>query len=294
MSARAEGSDPRRGAVLLMVLVLGLVASSVTVVALRASSAGVRSATVFVDEMRAEALGQAATDLVAAAVASGRPDAARAGAFRSRFADGEAIVEYRAETARVDLNLAAPELMTTLFEAAGAEPRVARELADRVVDWRDPDSAKRPSGAERDDYRAAGRSGPANRPFSHMAEVEGVLGMGRGLLARLAPAVTVASGSARVDPILADPLVVLALMGGDRRRTEDFLALRRQPFARMEDVTAPFPNASRAFIGLDGGKAVRAAIRIVLRDGFERRYEAVVGGAEAGAGPSVLAWESVK
>jgi general secretion pathway protein K len=287
--------DPRRGAVLLMVLVLGLVAASLTVVAMRASSAGIRSASVFLDEIRAETLGHAAIDLVAAQVLSGVGEAKRAGALRGRFADGEVSVQYRSEMARVDLNEAPPELLTLLFEAAGAEPAMARQMADRIVDWRDTDSTKRPSGAERDDYAASGRAGPANRPFSHLSEVDGVLGMTGQMMRRIAPAVTVSSGNPKVDPLLADPLVVLALMGGDRRRTESFLEARQKPFERTAEVTNPFPNAGRTHIGLEGGKAVRAEIRVVARSGFERRFEAILGTtAESGVDVPVFSWQSYR
>jgi hypothetical protein len=52
-----------------------------------------------------------------------------------------------------------------------------RVLAARIVDWRDVDDAAGLHGAERAEYRQAGRSsGPRNGPFETVAELRQVLG----------------------------------------------------------------------------------------------------------------------
>lgn len=285
-----SGADRRRGAVLLMVLVLAAAASSLAVVAMRSSATAARAASVYLDEVRTEQLGRAATDLIAARLQGTEPQVRRAGAFRARFADAEVEVNYVSENARVDLNAAPPELLAALFQAVGVRPTEARALADRVVDWRDADAVKRPSGAELEDYARAGRPGPGNRPFSHVAELAQVLDVPAGVRDAVLPFVTVASGQAGVDPTLAGRPVVKALMGGDERRTDLFVAARAAGFESRQAILGAFPTASQAFVGLEPGRAVRASIRVVARGRFERRYEAVVGAAEGGLDVPVIAW----
>ena len=285
----------RRGAVLVMVLVLGLVGSSLAVVALRASAAGARAASIYLDEVRAEELGQAATDLVAVRMLQPDPQARRAGAFAVRFADALVEVDYVAETARIDLSAASPELLAALIESAGEAPSTARLVADRFVDWRDPDQVRRPSGAEAEDYARAGRSGPADRPFGHVAELDRVLGVPSGLAARLAPALTVASGEAGVDPTIAGRPVIRALMGGDDRRVEAFVARREAGFRRRDELLSFFPSAARGFVAAGPGRAVRADIRVTVRDRFRRRYEAVLtASGDGGMDARVVSWQSYR
>jgi general secretion pathway protein K len=281
-----------RGAVLLMVLIFGAAASSLAVTAMRSSSAGVRAATVYLDEVRAEELGRAAVDLIAARLASAEPGVRRAGAFAVPFADAVVEVSYIGETARVDLNAAPPELLAALFQAAGASPTEARLYADRIVDWRDPDDTKRPSGAEAEDYARAGLPPPGNRNFVHLAELDQVLGLPAGMRQAIAGAVTVASGKAGVDPTISGRLVVRALSGGEERRADTFIGRRGAGFERREEIVAAFPSSSRTFIDLDPGRAVRATIRVVVRGRFERRFEAVVGSEGGGIDVQVVSWQS--
>lgn len=292
-----RSGDPRRGAVLLMVLILGLFASALTVVALRAGSAAARSASVYLDEIRAEQLGQSATDLIAARLAGDEAEAKRAGAFQARFLEGVVEVAYVSEAGRIDLNLAEPELIAALFQGLGAEPSVARTVADRVVDWRDEDNEKRPSGAEQEDYRRAGLAGPANRPLSHVSELDQILAsidLDPAVAQAARSLVTVSAGTARIDPGIAPPLLIRALMGGEGGRAESYLASRTAGFARARDATEAFPNAIRKFVGFEPAQAVRATVRVTLKDGFRRSYEAVVKADRADDKVTVESWRSLR
>jgi type II secretory pathway component PulK len=60
----------------------------------------------------------------------------------------------------------------------GFDEQHARGLAAKIIDWRDGDDRRGEAGAERDHYRAAGRtSGPRNGPFETVSELKQVLGM---------------------------------------------------------------------------------------------------------------------
>lgn len=82
------------------------------------------------------------------------------------------------EAGRIDLNAADERLLTAIFAANGLEESQARSIAQRIIDWRDPDDEPEATGAERQQYRAAHRGdGPRNAPFETITEIEQVLGL---------------------------------------------------------------------------------------------------------------------
>jgi type II secretory pathway component PulK len=55
--------------------------------------------------------------------------------------------------------------------------KAARAMTSHILDWRDADEQRREDGAERAEYRAAGRAyTPRNGPFESVDEVKQVLG----------------------------------------------------------------------------------------------------------------------
>ena len=73
-------------------------------------------------------------------------------------------IEMRDESAKIDINTASDPLLRGLLLSVGLTDDEADKLVDAILDWRDPDSLKRPNGAEEPEYRAAGLSyRPAQR-----------------------------------------------------------------------------------------------------------------------------------
>lgn len=130
-----------------------------------------------------------------------------------QFGDVTVRVELASESGKVDLNKAEKPLLQGLAKAVGMGDDQAAALADSVLDWRDEDKAKLAHGAEGSDYRGAGlgSSGPANRPFSHPAELRYVLPVDAATWALLAPFVTVYSGEAEPEASKAAPPVRRAM-----------------------------------------------------------------------------------
>lgn len=145
-------------------------------------------------------------------VADGRP-------YRWVFGDAVDEVRITDEQGKVDLNLAQADLLAALFRQFGTDPEQAQHLAGAVIDWRDGDVLTQPGGGGEDaDYAAAGLPyGSKDEPFESVAELQQVLGMPKGLYARVAPFVTVFSGRANPDPAFA-PAEVLRAMGYDAER----------------------------------------------------------------------------
>ncbi len=87
-------------------------------------------------------------------------------------------VSYRSERERIDLNAADEAQLTAAFAANGFTEPAAAAFAQRIIDWRDVDDAPRAAGAERAEYRNAGRTaGPRNAPFETVNELREVLGL---------------------------------------------------------------------------------------------------------------------
>lgn len=139
--------------------------------------------------------------------ADGRP-------YRLDYGGGKVEVRITDEDAKVDLNGAPPELLAGLLRAVGVEEGDAEVLADRIVDYRDPDDEVRPLGAEDPDYLTAGRErGAKDGPFVTSEELEEVLGMPQELVERLLPLVTVYSGAEGFDPSRAQKIILRSLPG---------------------------------------------------------------------------------
>jgi general secretion pathway protein K len=86
-------------------------------------------------------------------------------------------VRIEREMMRVDLNTASEEVLASALSGQGLGEREARTLAARIVDWRDVDDEPSAEGAERTEYRRAGRdNGPRNGPFETVSELRQVLG----------------------------------------------------------------------------------------------------------------------
>ena len=128
--------------------------------------------------------------------------------------DGVRIdVEIRDECGKVDLNTGRARLIEGLL-GQHAPTEDAFAITQAILDWRDPDSQRRPQGAEDNDYRALGRrSGARDGPFETVAELVQVKGMTPALLDRVAPDLTVDCLKAGVEPLAASPAVLAAVPG---------------------------------------------------------------------------------
>lgn len=128
--------------------------------------------------------------------------------------DGRARVVLEDEDAKIDLNVAPPELLAGLFRAVGVANDQAEAFADRIVDFRDDDGEARPRGAEDDDYARMGLAhGAKDDAFAANEELFLIPEMTAGLYARISPYVTVFSGAEGVDPLLAPRTVLRAIPG---------------------------------------------------------------------------------
>lgn len=153
-------------------------------------------------------------------------------------------VVVRDESAKIDINTAAEPLLRGLLVSAGLQEDEATRVLDAILDWRDPDTLKRPQGAEEQDYRAAGLSYvPANAPFQAIEELQLVLGMRPELYRRIAPSITVFSRQQGVNPQVATREVLMAFPGMTAQLADEYIALRDQAIADKQPIPA-LPQAA--------------------------------------------------
>jgi general secretion pathway protein K len=172
-----------------------------------------------IDNARAEALADAGVQLSVLDLSAWRMRTVRDARFprdgrpvRCSLGNGDWLtIAVEDEVGKVDLNAAGERLVAAALLAAGLAEGDAAGLAQRILDYRDGDDARRPHGAETTEYRDEGRAGPKNRPFDTIEEVEQVLGAAPGLAEALRPYATIYSGQVTIDVNLASRRLAAAL-----------------------------------------------------------------------------------
>jgi general secretion pathway protein K len=194
------------------------------------------------------------------------------GAFSAQLGVARLEVSYRAETARIDINNAPRETLVGLFGAVGEKAAAAGFIADRIMAWRGrlDDDSKR---AEASIYRKAGLFyKPAGAPFDNVLELAMLPGVSPTLLLRALPYLTVYSGSAKIDPMIADQ-TVLAAVPGMSAKAEAALRAGAQGLRDNPTAFGEIAGALSDFISLDTNDNFRAKIAVTFPN---RRVEAEI------------------
>lgn len=158
---------------------------------------------------RALALAESGLNLAASMLRQPEPEQrwqADGSIYRLAGSESELRIRIMAESGKVDINAAGEELLTAVLSYATADENRQQQLLDAIIDWRDADDEPRPEGAEKKQYRQAGRPyPPGNAPFQSLEELQLVLGMDDELFERIRPWLTVYSGQAEPNKDLAPP-----------------------------------------------------------------------------------------
>jgi hypothetical protein len=150
--------------------------------------------------------------------------------------------------ARIQINRVTENELRRFLAALPLDAGAADRLAERIVDWRDPDAFRRVRGAEHDDYvRTGARRLPANADFSRVDELRDVDGMTPELFARIAPFVTVL-GAGQINVNTAPRAVLLSLPGvGDESVAAIVRAQHsRRPIRSIEELTTMLSSGARS------------------------------------------------
>lgn len=283
-----RSSSPIRGAALLLVLwLLVLLTGLVSVFALTARTEGLQGR-FMTRSASARYAAEAGIELAAVHlqgndpalrwVPDGRP-------YRFRFEGMQLQVRVIDESAKLDLNVAAPDLLIGLMVELGAEPERARQLAGAIQDWRDTDNLLNGEGGAEDPQYAAAKLpyGAKDRPFETVSELRQVLGMDQVLYQKMLPHLTVYTGMARPNTSFASETMLRAL-GVPADQAAQILAQRMQPAAGQPlpydpqagslavQGTGTYSISSEA-TRADGARAqIQAAIRIGSGGSFGQLY----------------------
>jgi len=250
-AARARTGMPRtqRGIALVLALWITILLTAIAgsfAFSMRSEALAARNA---VSAAQAQAIADGAVERFAYELQRPRNvtlDAWNADGRIRKWQDGDAQIAAVAtdESAKIDLNNASQPLLTSLLQnVGGLSPEDAQAVMDAILDWRDQDDLKRPNGAEEPEYRAAGRKyRPANGPFEAVGELRLVLGVTPALYDRVAPALTVFSRQAGINPSTAPRDVLLALPNTTPDTVDAFIAQRQEALEQNLPVP-PFAPA---------------------------------------------------
>ena len=201
---------PRQTGMALVIVIwiltlLSVMAGSFTLTMRREN--GVSSA--LVGNARASALAESGLNLAAQRLR--QPDQeqrwlADGAIYRLAGADSELRIRVLAESGKVDINAAGEELLLAVLSYAVEDDNRRQQLMDAIIDWRDTDDEPRPNGAEKKQYRQAGRPyPPSNAPFQSLEELQMVFGMDEAVFEKIRPWITVYSGQPEPNKSLAPP-----------------------------------------------------------------------------------------
>jgi general secretion pathway protein K len=179
------------------------------------------------------------------------------GRVQMRLPNATATITWTSEAARVDLNLAAPELLRALFLAVGAEAADAQDYTGRIMQ-------------RRDSVRAGGAA--LALAFSHPAEI-GTLGLPTGIALRLREFATVYGATGAIDPRIAPPALVSSLPGMTEILRRDLASASDPQLASIKSREA---GGAGAWIEAAPGRALRLIVEAHLGTRHHARSDIVL------------------
>ncbi len=289
-----SGASAQRGIALIAVLWGIAILSIIAAAFLAETRSQGRIAGNLLENAKAQALADAGVYRAIAGILSIDPAMAWRSdgtAYPLVLGEGSVLITVVDEGGKVDINRAQDRLFNGLFTVLGIPEDESAALIDAIRDFADRDDNRRPAGAEDSDYIDAGLEwGAKDAPFESVEELQQVLGFSRPIYDRLAPFLTVYSGRAQVNPVVAPREVLLAMPGLGEEQVDALLARRNaEDEVRVRSVGTAFTVRADARTA-GGGRFVREAVvqrtadrqnPYVIREW--RQYWSV-SAAEAGAG----------
>lgn len=142
------------------------------------------------------------------------------GSDRIKLRSGEARIEWRAETARLNINYADSEFIASILLTQGMSRDAAKQLATLIAARRALDVTKPiPKDLQILNNRPLG-------PYIHLRDLLDVPGMTHEIFTRISPFLTVYGNSTWMDPRIADPDLLRALPDASGPEARDLLSLR--------------------------------------------------------------------
>ena len=148
-------------------------------------------------------------------------------------------IRIRDPNGRIDLNKAHGKLLYGLVRQFTSSDTDAERIRDRILDWRDEDSKRRPEGAEDFEYeRDRQAQGAGDTPFTHKSQLRDVLGLSPELYREIAPFVTTHARNGSINPLTAPETVLKAIPSDE----DDMTKPPKATVARASEATASPPQ----------------------------------------------------
>jgi general secretion pathway protein K len=178
--------------------------------------------------------------------------------------DGEmrVAIAIRDEEGKVDLNVAPVDVLRRLLAAAGADQRAALDIACRIVGRRGFLPPPCPPDAPL----------PVVGMFAVVEELRHLSGMTDALYARVAPQVTVYSGSSAIDPSVASREVLEAVPALSKGSIDSLLERRMLDRGKVPEELL----RDRRWFALSTSQTFTVAADAVSPGGARHRVEAVI------------------
>jgi general secretion pathway protein K len=184
---------------------------------------------------------------------------------------GAVRVRLNDECGRIDIGKAPAELLASMLRSMGVPEAVARNVAKRIVERRDPGRA-----ADPDNPRAnvATEMSGSNQPFTDIGQLQTIPGMAPDWIAAIAPLTTV-FGDQTVNPLTAPPGVIAALPGIDGQRVATFLKAR-QSFPSDADRLVRIVAPAQQYLAVKPQRVASVDLTATMASGYGAAAHAVI------------------
>ena len=215
------------------------------------------------EQVRLEALAQAAAAVIAYELYELKRPAFRVTGREIRLDDGSVRVTVEDEAGKIDLNGSDPVLLAGLYRAAGLAEMEPEVFAASVVAWRQRFPA---TGANRD-KREPG--------FGSVSELRWLPNVSAADAAVLAAFVTVHNPGGKIAPATAPETVLAALPGLMPQTLDRVLRLREAPTERLAEDLAQLLRDQQAFLAVKGGRSFRILLDASTNGQSRRRVRLI-------------------
>ena len=291
------------GSALVVVLLLLAMVAVLTAVVGRSISGATIEVTAARNTLLADSDLRAGVELAAGAILE-LGDDMRIADVEAQLAGRRVTVHVTNERGRIDLNKAPSTVLKSMFQAAGADPAESSTLAAGLLDWRGGAAAQGlappmasatlgvgahlPSLASGDtSVEFGGGAAPqqliGTRYLFHPAQLGSIPGFTPKVISSILPVVTVANGSAQIDPFVASAGVIEAMPEMSASKVEGFIEARTGNTSRS--VALLQLGLDKAYVTDTAAAGWRLEISIKDRFGYLRVHEVVIVMAPDGKKP---------
>jgi general secretion pathway protein K len=183
---------------------------------------------------------------------------------------GAVRVRLNDEGGRIDIGKAPVELLASMLRSIGAPEAAARNVAQRIVERRDPGHAAAPDNTA----NVAPKMSGTDQPFTDIGELRTIPGMAPDWIAAIAPLTTV-FGDQTVNPLTAPPGVIAALPGVDSQRVAAFLKARLSSLSDVDRLVRILGSA-QPYLAVKPQRAASVDLTAALASGYGAMAHAVI------------------